>query len=284
MDPHTLWRRYKDHLCECPSLGMTLDISRINFDDQFFARMEPRMAAAYEAMARLEAGEIANPDENRMVGHYWLRAPDLAPSPEIATEIRKMVVDVETFAAGVHGGTIRPPTAAQFTRVLSIGIGGSALGPMFVADALGKPAHDRMKVDFIDNTDPDGIARTLAGLTGRLGGVTIFSGKFLASGRIPPVVGVIANGAPRMGRKESNHGSVAGVVSGWVAGTEEEHAGPDPTQGGRRITELRVGSAGDDPLSGVSGPRLADRLGADREPVPGGARSGQRSWQALGRR
>jgi len=47
-------------------------------------------------------------------------------------------------------------------------------------------------------------------------GVTIFSGKFLASGRIPSVVGVIANGAPGMGRKESNHGSVAGVVSGWV--------------------------------------------------------------------
>jgi glucose-6-phosphate isomerase len=34
---------------------------------------------------------------------------------------------------------------------------------MLVADALGSPA-DRMKVDFIDNTDPDGIARVLAGI------------------------------------------------------------------------------------------------------------------------
>ena len=284
MSTPLLWKRFQQYLSQVPALGLTVDVSRMRFEDGFLDRMAQPMQRAFEAMDALERGGIANPDENRMVGHYWLRAPDLAPSPEIATEIRKMVVDVETFAAGVHGGTIRPPTAAQFTRVLSIGIGGSALGPMFVADALGKPAHDRMKVDFIDNTDPDGIARTLAGLTGRLGGVTIFSGKFLASGRIPPVVGVIANGAPRMGRKESNHGSVAGVVSGWVAGTEEEHAGPDPTQGGRRITELRVGSAGDDPLSGVSGPRLADRLGADGEPVPGGARSGQRSWQTLGRR
>ena len=40
---------------------------------------------------------------------------------------------------------------------------------MFVADALGNPATDRMHVDFVDNTDPDGIARTLQLLAGRLG-------------------------------------------------------------------------------------------------------------------
>jgi glucose-6-phosphate isomerase len=39
---------------------------------------------------------------------------------------------------------------------------------MFVADALGDPAKDRMKIDFIDNTDPDGIARTLEKLAGKL--------------------------------------------------------------------------------------------------------------------
>src|SRR4029077_8365008 len=36
------------------------------------------------------------------------------------------------------------------------------------ADALGHPGKDAMKIDFIDNTDPDGIARTLATLSGRL--------------------------------------------------------------------------------------------------------------------
>ena len=30
-------------------------------------------------MEALEAGAIANADEKRMVGHYWLRAPELAP-------------------------------------------------------------------------------------------------------------------------------------------------------------------------------------------------------------
>ena len=50
--------------------------------------------------------------------------------------------------------------------MLSIGIGGSALGPEFVADALGHPLTDKMYVHFIDNTDPEGIARVLASLEG----------------------------------------------------------------------------------------------------------------------
>jgi glucose-6-phosphate isomerase len=39
---------------------------------------------------------------------------------------------------------------------------------MFVADALGNPGTDRMQVHFMDNTDPDGIARILAALQGKL--------------------------------------------------------------------------------------------------------------------
>ena len=87
----------------------------------------------------------------------------------VAADIRKTVADVKAFATGVHAGTVRPPAVPRFTRVLSIGIGGSALGPMFVADALGNPDADRMRVDFIDNTDPDGIDRVLRLLAGRLG-------------------------------------------------------------------------------------------------------------------
>ncbi len=94
--------------------------------------------------------------------------PILAPTSEIAAEIKKAIVDVKAFAADVHGGEIHPPTAAKYSTVLCIGIGGSALGPMFVADALGDPATDRMHMHFIDNTDPDGIARTLRRLSGRL--------------------------------------------------------------------------------------------------------------------
>ena len=161
MTPSDYWQRYLQHLCVSPALDLTLDISRMTFDDGFFNRMAPHMQAAYAAMDALEKGAIANPDEKRMVGHYWLRAPQLAPTPELTREIERALAAVKAFAAGVHGGAIKPPAAARFMRVLSIGIGGSGLGPMFVSDALGDPAADAMQIFFIDNTDPDGIARTL---------------------------------------------------------------------------------------------------------------------------
>lgn len=167
MQSSELWKRYKQYLCQVPSLGLSLDISRMKFGDGFFARMEPLMERAYDAMDALEKGAIANPDEQRMVGHYWLRAPELAPAG-LGEEIRETVARIQSFAAAIHAGKIKPPAAPRFTDVLSIGIGGSALGPMFVADALGGES-DRMRIHFIDNTDPEGVARTLFGLKGRLG-------------------------------------------------------------------------------------------------------------------
>jgi glucose-6-phosphate isomerase len=68
-------------------LGLTLDISRMTFDDAFFARMAPAADKALADMDALERGTIANPDEGRMVGHYWLRAPHLAPTPQLRDQI-----------------------------------------------------------------------------------------------------------------------------------------------------------------------------------------------------
>ncbi len=157
------WERFQKHLCGLDELGLTLDISRISFPDGFLGRMEPRMQQAFAAMDDLEKGGIANPDEGRMVGHYWLRAPELAPSKEITAEIRQTLAAIRSFASAVHGGKLRPQKRKQFTRLLSVGIGGSALGPQFVSDALGT-GKDRMQVSFLDNTDPDGFDRVLSGL------------------------------------------------------------------------------------------------------------------------
>ena len=167
MDQATLWQRYKADLCRCPSVGMSLDISRMNFDEGLFVRMAPAMARACDAMAALERGTIANPSEQRMVGHYWLRAPQLAPDETIAAQIRQTIDAVEQFAADVHGRKIVPLAAARFTDLLVIGIGGSALGPQLVADALA-PRRDRLTPHFLDNTDPDGFDRVLASLGARL--------------------------------------------------------------------------------------------------------------------
>jgi glucose-6-phosphate isomerase len=132
--------------------------------------MEPQMQEAFAAMAALEKGAVANPDEKRMVGHYWLRAPQLAPQPELTDAITSTLAAIKEFTAKVHKGGITTPGGAKFKEVLVVGIGGSALGPQFVAQALGRPGgrRDKMHVSFFDNTDPDGMDYVLAELGSRL--------------------------------------------------------------------------------------------------------------------
>jgi len=141
-------------------LGFSIDISRMKFPDDFFGKMQPKIDNAFAAMRDLEAGGIANPDEKRMVGHYWLRKPALAPNKELRSEIESTNQRIKTFAADVHSGKIKNARGETFQHVLSIGIGGSALGPQFIAEALGS-AKDPMDIRFFDNTDPDGFDRVL---------------------------------------------------------------------------------------------------------------------------
>lgn len=140
----------------------------MQFGDGFLSKMEAPFAQAIEAMRELEAGSIANPDENRMVGHYWLRNSKLAPNEGIQKEIEDAIVQIHEFARSVHRGEIRG-SSGKFTQLLLIGIGGSALGPQFVSQALGQPGEDRMQLHFFDNTDPDGIDLALSPLRGKLG-------------------------------------------------------------------------------------------------------------------
>ena len=100
------WSRFQKYLYHHAGLGVSLDISRLPFPDDFFASMEPAMQAAFTAMSRLESGAIANPDEQRMVGHYWLRAPQLAPTPGITGEITTTLAQIKDFTAKVHAGEI----------------------------------------------------------------------------------------------------------------------------------------------------------------------------------
>ncbi len=168
MDSQQLWQRFKAHYLFNADLDFALDISRIDFPDNFLSDFEPRLQDAYAQMADLEAGAIKNPDENRRVGHYWLRAPQLAPD-NLGAEIEKVIADIESFAAGVHDGTLRCERGAPFKNILVIGIGGSALGPQFVTGALSNPGQDKMNAFFFDNTDPDGFDRTLARIGDELG-------------------------------------------------------------------------------------------------------------------
>ncbi|XP_059633024.1 glucose-6-phosphate isomerase 1, chloroplastic [Cornus florida] len=167
-DARALWRRYVDLLYQHKDLGLYLDVSRIGFTDEFLEEMEPRFQAAFRAMEELEKGAIANPDEGRMVGHYWLRSPRLAPNSFLRLQIENTLEAVCKFADEVVNGKIKPPSSPEgpegrFTHILCVGIGGSALGPQFVAEALA-PDNPPLKIRFIDNTDPAGIDHQIAQL------------------------------------------------------------------------------------------------------------------------
>lgn len=167
MDATTLWQRYQDWLYHHGELDFYLDISRMRFSDSFVQQMQPKFEQAFRDMAELEGGAIANPDENRMVGHYWLRNPDLAPNDTIKQEVTSTLAQITTFCQQVHQGEIYPAPHQRFTDVLSVGIGGSALGPEFVDAALA-PYNPPLAIHFIDNTDPEGIDRILHQLQGKL--------------------------------------------------------------------------------------------------------------------
>ena len=167
MDAAALWQRYQDWLYYHEGLEFYLDVSRMRFDDAFVEAMRPKVEKAFKEMDALEKGAIANPDENRMVGHYWLRDSDLAPTTELRQEIIKTLEEIESFTEKVHSGAIHPSGTSKFTDVISIGIGGSALGPEFVAAALA-PLSPPLAIHFIDNTDPAGIDDVLTRLQDRL--------------------------------------------------------------------------------------------------------------------
>ena len=131
--------------CSLPHLGFTLYSSVI-------LEFTTYWSGAVQAMLDLEGGAIANPTEDRQVGHYWLRNPSLT-STEQAKEITESWLILEQLTEAV--------SKQEYTDLLMVGIGGSALGPQFLVDAL--PTQG-LKVSFIDNTDPAGIDRVLSSL------------------------------------------------------------------------------------------------------------------------
>lgn len=162
-----LWNRYRKYLWTAADPSISVDVSRVRFDEDFFERSTPAIDRAMDAMARLEAGAIANADEGSMVGHYWLRAPQLAPTPQVAAQIRGSRDAVVAFAARVHAGELEGADG-PFEHVVHVGIGGSTNGPQLVCDALSGPG-DRLTVHFLDNIDPDGVARLADRINGAFG-------------------------------------------------------------------------------------------------------------------
>ena len=129
---------------------VSLDLRWMGLHGDLEAHLALPIARMWRDLEATERGDVVNLDERRRVGHYWLRSPELAPEP-LGDHIRGSWTALQELLTRL---------AERFTRVLVIGIGGSALGPQLVADALGG-SGDLRRVYFMDNTDPDGIDRVL---------------------------------------------------------------------------------------------------------------------------
>ena len=162
-----LWERFCALLWHDEALGFWLDASRMALSPEVLTSLQPRFEQAFAAMAALEKGSIANPDEQRQVGHYWLRTPQLAPDPAIMETLRQQQQAMAAFAQGVLEGSVTTPAGAAFTDVVWIGIGGSGLGPLLVIHALQQTGVG-LRFHFIDNVDPEGMGRTCGELGERL--------------------------------------------------------------------------------------------------------------------
>ncbi len=146
-----------------PAQAWAIDLTRTGIASDAFEALD--WSDAFAEMEALEAGNVANPDEGRQVGHYWLRAPERAPTIAQGEAIGSTRDAAISFAEKVRDGDIAAPDGHRFTDVIHIGIGGSALGPQLLVDALG---DDLLTLHFVDNTDPDGVARVLAEVGERL--------------------------------------------------------------------------------------------------------------------
>jgi glucose-6-phosphate isomerase len=168
----SLWNRFQQYFLSYDDLGISVDISRMDFPEDYFAGMAFVADRACKQMKELEAGAIANPDEGRMVGHYWLRKASLAPTQEIRDAITSTERAIMHFAEEVHSGKILSASGKKFTDLLVVGIGGSALGPQLVADALWSPENP-VRPHFFDNTDPDGMDKVLGQIGASLGATLV---------------------------------------------------------------------------------------------------------------
>jgi glucose-6-phosphate isomerase len=120
MASSSLWQRFQQYFLYYRDLDFSLNISRLKFPADFFEEMQPKIGKAFAAMRELEAGAIATLTEKRMVGHYWLRSPALAPTPELRTEIEQTINRIKKFAADIHAGKITAENGKRFENVLLI--------------------------------------------------------------------------------------------------------------------------------------------------------------------
>ena len=159
----SVWFHFQQHFFSIPGTGLSLDTSQMGVPTSFWEEQAHPLQQSLQHMKELEAGVIANPDEQRQVGHYWLRTPELAPTTKLRQAIEQTLQQVQDIATQVLSGKWTNEQGQPFRHGLVIGIGGSALGPQFIDRALAQQGQG-LKLHYLDNTDPDGFEQVFAEL------------------------------------------------------------------------------------------------------------------------
>ncbi|CAI0436220.1 unnamed protein product, partial [Linum tenue] len=122
--------------------GITLDYSRQQATLGTLNKLQKLAEAAHlkDKIERMFNGEHINSTENRSVLHVALRAPRDAvvksDGKNVVPDVWKVLDQIKDFSDKVRNGSWVGATGKPLTNVISVGIGGSFLGPLFVHTAL----------------------------------------------------------------------------------------------------------------------------------------------------
>lgn len=147
--------------------GLSLDYSRNRMTDDTLARLMAlaRSCGVPERTEAMFRGDHINVTEKRPALHVALRDSSGEPihvdgtniTPEVETTLNRM----EQFVDDVLSKRWQGHTGKPFTDVVSIGIGGSFLGPKLVSEALRPYWHGQLSCHYVANIDGTQIAEVL---------------------------------------------------------------------------------------------------------------------------
>lgn len=155
--------------------GVLLDASRQLATLETWRKLQAlaRQAGLKRRIRALFAGRKVNVTEGRAALHMALRADGSrrfeVDGVDVVPEVLAVKRRIYRFAREVRSGRRRGATGKPLDQVVSIGIGGSYLGPEFVAEALRFEPTCRRRAEgrtlrFLANVDPVDVARALDGL------------------------------------------------------------------------------------------------------------------------
>ena len=140
--------------------GLYLDYSKNLVTDETL-RLLQQLARARGVFARRDAmfrGDRINETENRAVLHVALRAPRneriLVDGTNVVPEVHEVLDRMAAFSDKVRSGEWRGHSGKRIRNVISIGIGGSDLGPVMACEALKHYSRRDMTFRFVSNVDP----------------------------------------------------------------------------------------------------------------------------------